>query len=65
MQRLIHFRSLTLLQRPHFTPRPLLISLHRPRTMATDHTGTHKDPVTGEMISKQWAFTNTLYRYPV
>ncbi|KAI1787446.1 lysyl-tRNA synthetase [Ganoderma leucocontextum] len=53
MQRLIHFRSPALLQRSHFAPRPLLISLHRLRTMATDQAGTHKDPVTGELISKQ------------
>lgn len=28
---------------------------HRVRTMATEHAGTHKDPITGEMISKTYA----------
>ncbi|KAJ8693379.1 lysyl-tRNA synthetase [Pleurotus ostreatus] len=34
-------------------PRPFLHHIHRLQAMSTEATGTHKDPVTGEMISKQ------------
>ncbi|RDB16646.1 Lysine--tRNA ligase, cytoplasmic [Hypsizygus marmoreus] len=45
--------------RPLLTPQPARYSFSshrlpfRPITMASESTGTHKDPITGEMISKQ------------
>ncbi|KAH9915062.1 lysyl-tRNA synthetase [Epithele typhae] len=51
MQRLIRLRSAARVHRPH--PPTSAIYPHLCRTMATENTSTHKDPVTGEMISKQ------------
>ena len=31
------------------------------RTMADDHVGLHKDPITGEMISKTYVRSSTLF----
>ncbi|KAJ7151035.1 hypothetical protein C8R46DRAFT_962869 [Mycena filopes] len=47
-------RFLRPLPRPLIRARPQYTRLHAyfPRTMATEATGTHQDPVTGELISK-------------
>ena len=53
MQRLIRFRSSAILHRT-LPPRPLF--LPQIRTMASEQAALHKDPVTGEMISKTCVF---------
>ncbi|RDX41083.1 lysyl-tRNA synthetase [Lentinus brumalis] len=52
MQRLIRLRSAALLHRTLLPPRSIFPSLYQVRTMASEQAALHKDPVTGEMISK-------------
>lgn len=46
-----------------FPYRKSICASYRIRTMATEHAGTHKDPVTGEMISKTYVFSLFLRSY--